>query len=1715
MQESPIQLNAAAGPVVPYPALRRCLSLDLEIWPEDGTLLAAAAYRPDTEDCLSMSGRPSTGNLQRLDRVAEGAQFVLGHNIIAFDLPRLEALNPHLSLLKLPAVDTLRLNPLAFPRHPYHHLVKHYKDGGLVRRQINNPLLDSKLAVEAFANQLGKLAEAPPELLTAWHWLTTVENGAGFDLVFSTVRRDARPTWEEARVAIERRLEGQVCEFNARSIVEAAGEQAWPMAYVLAWLSVAGTNSVMPPWVLFQFPEASRILKQLRDTPCHQPDCQWCQERNDPTRELTRWFGFEKFRPEPADRDGTPLQEKIVQKAMRGENLLAILPTGAGKSICYQVPALSRYDKTGSLTVVISPLVALMADQVANLEKQAISSCVTVNGLLSMPEKRDALDRIRLGEASILLISPEQLRSRSLRSALDQRQIGAWVLDEAHCLSKWGQDFRPDYRYIGRFIQRRRDGDDPPPILCLTATAKPDVKQEIIDYFQERLKINLDVIDGGTERTNLQFRIIQTTEALKLAHLHDTLESYLPSDLEGGAIIYCATRSNAEKVSQFLNTKGTQADHFHAGLTPERKKQVQDDFIEGRLRAIAATNAFGMGIDKPDVRLVIHADIPGSLENYLQEAGRAGRDNDTAHCVLLYTNEDIERQYGMTARSRLTHREINAVLKSLRNLDRKKRMNGEVIATTGEILLQDDEQEFLRDTATDDTRVRTAISWLEDATILSRHENDVNIFPASLQVQSMEQARQRVYTLENADHLYKQRLLQIVRRLVNADSAEGITTDELSGITGLTSEGIRNAMTDLARIGLVSNDTILTAYVHQGVQRPSRERLSQASAMEEDLIRLMQEQAPDLAMGESQLLHLRQTNQFLKDQGHQHTMPLLVQRSLRSIAADGLEEAQGTSNMRVRTRQNEVMQVTLLRDWQTIQESARARRQASETVLRHLLSKLANGARGADLLVETTIGQLTDSLNFTQFLEGSINVDRLLQQAMLWLHDQEVIRLNRGMSVFRSAMTIRLEGGRNRFLQSDFEPLQIHYDQQTLQIHVMTEFAETGLRSIADAVRLTLDYFSLPRGEFIERWLSDRKQDLSRQTTPESWRRIVESLNNRSQRDIVADDRENTNVLVLAGPGSGKTRVLVHRIAYLIRAKRENPRSILALAYNRHAAVQIRQRLQSLIGEDASGVTVLTCHALAMRLAGSTFARSIEAAEGQAHSIFDNILKEAIDLVEGGRAAPDEADEQRERLLAGFRWILVDEYQDIKGLEYDLISALAGRTKRDPDLKLNLIAVGDDDQNIYAFSGSSTKYIKRFEEDYRASPSYMTENYRSSKHIIAAANSVIGPADQRMKADRPITVNRDRTREHPGGEWARIDPVTQGKVQILPAGDGPITQAQLVVGELRRMAGLDPEWDWSNCAIIARNWGQLDPVRALCQLMEIPVQVSREDFTATWQLRETQALLIWAQDRMGLVKAEDLLQWLREQPKGPWNELLIEALENYRLETNNEELPTSAFREWLAEWARDNRRRQHGLLLTSAHRAKGLEFDHVAILDANWQTVGLGEDADAPRRLYYVAMTRARRTLTLAKTGNSNPFLEALRGHPSVLIRQEQDQSLSGFLEMDQVFHRLSLSDVQLSFAGYWPPDHPVHRAIAGLSPGDPLQVRTNRIPWELATKDGITVGRLARAFKAPAEPGEVTATALAIACWDSTKSEGTFHNNLKSERWEVVIPEIITRKSF
>ena len=1688
-----------------------CLSLDLEVGVEDRRIHRFAAIRPHTGQSLRFpAGRGGLATaLNKLDDLADSAEFLLGHNIIDFDLPHLRAANPNLRLLRLPAVDTLRLNPLAFPRNPYHHLVKHYQDGQLKRGRTNDPELDARLTLEVFDDQQREFRVASPDLLTAWHWLTARSDGEGFDRFFASVRGSQKPVDAEAHLAIYALLNGKACQTHSRKAIVNAERHAWELAYALAWISVSGGNSVMPPWVRHQFPEAGQLVRRLRDTSCADAGCDWCRERHDARKELGRWFGFADFRQEPSDDAEKPIQQSIVEAAMAREHVLGILPTGSGKSLCYQLPALSRYDKTGALTVVISPLVALMADQVRGLDAQGIGCCVTVNGMLSMPERADALDRVRLGDAGIVLVAPEQFRSVSFRRVLEQREIGAWVLDEAHCLSKWGHHFRPDYRYVGRFIHEKAGEQPVPPVMCLTATAKTDVKAEIVNYFRDELEVELKVFDGGAQRTNLEFVVVRTTGGEKYAHIHQIITADLPTGQSGGAIIYCATQRQTEEIAEFLQAHEMAADYFHAGLPPETKKHVQESFINGGLRVIAATNAFGMGIDKPDVRLVIHADIPGSLENYLQEAGRAGRDQQTARCVLLYAPEDVEHQFGMSAYSRLTRREIHGVLRALRNLDRRKRLGGEVIATPGEILLEDEDKAFERDSATDDSRVRTAVAWLEEAVLLSREENHVQVFPSSLRVKSKKEARAKLEKACPRD-AYRRQLAIIVDRLIEADPDKGISTDELMAAAGLTPEGVRGALYDLEQLGIASNDTVLTAFVHAGVEHSSRKRYDEAAALEGALIDLLRETAPDMDKGESSMLHLRLATQRLKEEGHTHALPERLWRILRSIAADGRGEGSGGGSLVVRGRDREMVRVTLQREWNALVETATLRREAAVRLLEHLLSSLPpENRRGINLLAETTLGKLLTAVKSDQiFMSRVKNPVKLMERALLWLHEQEVIQLNKGLAVFRPAMTIRLEPERRGFAQADFASLELHYDEQTMQIHVMAEYAERGLGSIADTLRLAMDYFKQPRDEFLRRWLPDREGEIARQTTPESWRTIVDSLRNPIQRRIVADDREQTNVLVLAGPGSGKTRVLVHRIAYLIRARRENPRGILALAYNRHAAVEIRRRLAELIGDDARGVMVFTCHALAMRLVGASF-------EGRANRMddesFRDVLRNATALLRGEGLPPDEADEYRGRLLAGFRWILVDEYQDIGADQYDLISALAGRTLAEEDDKLSLFAVGDDDQNIYAFNGSSVEFIRRFETDYAAKPTFLTDNYRSTAHIIAAANALIEPARQRMKVEHPIGIDRARVKEPPGGAWTDRDSDSRGKVQILSVGDNAVTQAQAVVAELKRLSNLAQDWDWSKCAVVAREWSYLDPVRSLCELEEIPVQMANEDILNVWKLRETRGLVNWLRSRDSrLVASEDLNDWANNQPTSPWVELLQECISEYTLDNSDEESLAENFVEWLAEWGREVRRRQRGLLLLTAHRAKGLEFDHVVVLDGNWDRVGYGEDVDAPRRLYYVAMTRARHTLTLVRFPGAHPLQDTLRDSPSVIRHPMPIGLPPAPPELDRRYRRLNLGEVFLGFSGYRRPGDPVHRAIATLSPGDPLQVRAGARRWELLDRNGLVVGQLAAGFKPLDRMRCTRAKVFAIATWDRERSDPQYRDRFLCDSWEVVVPELI-----
>jgi ATP-dependent DNA helicase RecQ len=294
----------------------------------------------------------------------------------------------------------------------------------------------------------------------------------------------------------------------------------------------------------------------------------------------------------------------------------------------------------------------------------------------------------------------------------------------------------------------------------------------------------------------------------------------------------------------------------------------------------------------------------------------------------------------------------------------------------------------------------------------------------------------------------------------------------------------------------------------------------------------------------------------------------------------------------------------------------------------------------------------------------------------------------------------------------------------------MSEYARLGLERIQAALELVLAYFTLTKDEFLRRYFGTKPDLLEHATTAASFQRIVSDLANPGQIRVVTAPATR-NMLILAGPGSGKTKVVVHRCAYLLRVERVRPQSVLVCCFNRHAAIELRRRLSDLVGDDARGVTVLTYHALAMRLLGFSYSAQATAARD---IDFDALITDATKLLRGETIpAGLEADEVRDRLLAGYQYILVDEYQDIDDPQYQLISAIAGRTIEDADLKLSILAVGDDDQNIYTFRGANVRFIRQFQSDYSAEVHYLVENYRSTRNIIDASNALISANLDRMK----------------------------------------------------------------------------------------------------------------------------------------------------------------------------------------------------------------------------------------------------------------------------------------------------------------------------------------------------------------------------------------------
>ncbi|NVZ65247.1 RecQ family ATP-dependent DNA helicase [Pseudomonas gingeri] len=1696
------------------------LIFDLEVEPQKGDkpdrLIMLGGLRPDTGQALelSMAGNPMPA-LQQLDELAAGASFVLGHNVIEHDLPLLRNHAPQLALHGLPVIDTLRLSPLAFPQNPYHRLIKDYK---LVRDSLNSPLSDCRSTLVLFQDQgqaFTQLNEVNRTELLCYQTLLAPNLGDDLGPFFASLTGQPPAPVAELKVLLPQLLretdpalqrDFKVCRTRLEQLLREdlqRTELHWSLAYALAWLRVSGGNSVLAPWVRHQFPQVRRLIYELRDVPCGREGCQYCQTTHDPRHELKRYFGFPDFRYEEP---GKSLQHDIVLAGMRGQHVLAILATGGGKSLCYQLPALNRFHRNGSLTVIISPLQSLMKDQVDGLLERNVQCAAALNGLLTLPERADVLERVLMGDVGILLVSPEQFRNKAFRRAIGQRQVGAWIFDEAHCLSKWGSDFRPDYLYVSRFI-REYTGDGPlAQIGCFTATAKPDVLVDIQGHFQEKLGIGFEVFPGGHERTNLHFDVLPCSRAEKWVRTDSLLHDHLDRQ-DGGAVVFVSSRKNAEELADFLIGQGWSCRYFHAGIEPNTKTDIQDDFKAGRLRIIVATNAFGMGVDKSDIRLVVHADIPGSLENYLQEAGRAGRDQEDARCVLLYDPQDIETQFGMSERSKLSIRDIQQILRKLRS-ESNRRKGRNLVITAGEILLDDDvDTSFSADERDAETKVVTAVAWLERGDYLKREENHTQVFPARLDV-SEEEAEKRLLKARLSVRRLEE-FRAILRFLYKVDADEQVSTDQLMTLTGLESEEVASALKQLEEMGLLVNDSQITLYVRHGVTGASSQRLQNSQHLERALFHCLREQAPDAEQGSWQDLNLPPLTAELKAATElEELLPLHVLRLLRSLAQDHDADGQQRSSFEIRQLNRDYLKLRIKggHSWEKIVRFGDVRRALAGKFLELLIGKLPTGLRGADLLVETSFGELLKVIDTDLELQHLVAPQRrrkVIEHVLLYLHRQDILTLNHGMTVMRRAMTIEVkkEDKRKTFLKEDYLRLDEHYREKRIQVHVMREYAEVALGEMAEALRLVLDYFTDSKQAFIKRHFAGREDVLKLATSEESWKSIIDSLNT-TQKLIVADD-DDTNRLVLAGPGSGKTRVIVHRIAYLLRVRRVPATSIVALTFNRHAANEIRKRLLALVGADAYGVSVLTYHSMAMRLTGTRFGRG----EMVDEQTLKRVLSEAVELLEGKRNVEGE-DDLREQLLRGYRYILVDEYQDIDGLQYRLVSALAGRHTEE-DGRLCIMAVGDDDQNIYAWRDTNNRYIERFREDYGASISFLVDNYRSSLRIIEAANQLISQNPERLKEVNPIRIDRTRQVLAAGGEWEDLDEQRNGRVLrlLIDSSDrehGNV-QAQAAMTELGRLLAMEQK-GFNGCAILARTHRYLWPIQAWCEQQGIPYFLAADKEAALPLTRQRSFMVVidylrgldsslCASEAWQCLSSSELLESV------DWERFFLTAFEQMQGELGDCPLRSDALIDWLYDYARELRQQpQEGLYLGTVHSAKGLEFRHVVLLDGGWSVQP--DNLSDERRLYYVGMTRAEQTLTLCEFGDGNCFSRSLASMTDQRVFYAQPLAA-----LERRFQQLTLKDIDIGFAGRHAVHSPVHRAIKHLREGDPLTLKEEGDRYQLLDSQDNVVGRTARSFRAQNGIDQCEVAAITVRFAD--ESEEQYRGMNKCERWEVVVPRL------
>ena len=1456
---------------------------------------------------------PSQGDFLNF---VKDAEYVGGHNVLNHDLQYLK----HLNLNKKKIIDTLYLSPLMFPMRPSHKLLK---DEKILSDALNNPLLDAQKSKELFHDEVNAfnsldedlksiyfgLLKGVKEFKDFFEYVGLKDESKGFlNNLFS-----ARTHTKNVVAQIQKRFAGLICE-NA-PMETFVVEHPIELAYALSVINLQDKRSITPAWVLRNHPYTENILFLLKNSPCHKPACPYCHGKLDVRKKLKEIFGYDEFRTY----EGEPLQERAAAAAVNNDSLLAIFPTGGGKSITFQLPALMAGENYKGLTVVISPLQSLMKDQVDNLSSKGIADAVTINGLLDPIERAEAIKRVESGMASMLYISPESLRSRTIEKLLLSRQISRFVIDEAHCFSSWGHDFRVDYLYIGDFIkklQEQKSSLRKIPVSCFTATAKQKVVQDICDYFKKKLDLDLKIFATKATRANLTYHVIyQEDDDQKYKTLRSLIETK-----NCPTIVYVSRTRKTWELAEKLDKDGFSALPFNGKMESREKVENQEAFIGGKVQIIVATSAFGMGVDKSDVQLVVHFEISDSLENYVQEAGRAGRDQSLqAECYVLFNENDLDKHFLLLNQTKLSLSEIQQVWRAIKSLTKNrsvlKRSPLEIAREAG----------FESSNGDVETRVKTAVLALEEAGYIERRQNCPRVYATGILAANMEEARGKIAASNMFDEKQKENAIRIISLLIsersvskaNDDAAES-RIDYIADILGLECGVVQETVQLLRAENILADSKDLTAYIKKGDgENKSKLVLKRFESLENFLI-------SKLKNGKS-VFNLKELNEEAASQGIKKSNVKDIKTILFFWMIEGLIEKNHCSDICTK------IELKVSADELTNDFDRRAK--FSHFIIDRLyqanLDAEAN-SRNEALIRFSEKELLTAYENQPSIFEKGALSYKELEKSLLYLSKINALQLEDGFLVLYNALEIhRIEKSNLiKYKIDDYEKLNNFYQMKMQQIHIVGEYANMMVRDGKQAQTFVSDYFSLDYKMFLNKYFKgNRLDEINHNITPEKYHQIVGSLSER-QKQII-EDKYSQYILVAAGPGSGKTRVLVHKLASPMLLEDVKHEQLLMLTFSRSAAIDFKEKLHKLIGNAASFLTAKTFHSYAFDLLGTM-----------------GNLDKAGSAVEMAVAKIKNGEIEHGKITK--KVLVIDEAQDMDERQFALVQALIEENE-----DMRVIAVGDDDQNIFAEvyqnAGSASVDLSRFMEIYKAKKYELVENYRSIKKVVDFGNAFVKDIPNRLKIN-PIKAVSD-------GE---------GAVRVRKF-DSPNMEYPIV----EHIKKYPPRG--TVCILTQTNDDALK-MMALLNHEKIKAKLIQDcDGFSLYDLVEFRSLMKRLSDGDNPVIGPEewnsaMEKWERNYRTSSLLPICVKALKIYR--KNNVRIYRNDLKLFLMESKISDFEcgEKNEVVISTIHKAKGREFDRVYMMVKDQRA-----SSEQGRRVLYVGFTRAKKQLYIF---HCCPFLD-------------------------------------------------------------------------------------------------------------------------------------------